>query len=53
MIRPDELKQMEIEQCDFEQLEKDIDEKIKENHGNYNICSNRRINKLFQTFRRQ
>lgn len=35
MIRPDDLKQMEIDQCDFEQLEKDIDEKIKENHGNY------------------
>ena len=25
MIKPDDLKQMEIEQCDFDKLEKDID----------------------------
>ncbi len=35
MLTPNDLKQMEIEQCDFEQLEKDIDESIKSNHGKY------------------
>ena len=35
MIRPDDLKQMEIKQCDFDKLEKEIDKSIKSNHGDY------------------
>ena len=33
MITPNDLREFEIEQCDFDKIEKDVDEEIKKNHG--------------------
>ncbi len=35
MLTPNNIREIEIKQCDFDKLEKDIDESIKRNHGNY------------------
>jgi len=35
MITPNDIREIEIEQCDFDKLEKDIDNSIKSNHGIY------------------
>jgi hypothetical protein len=35
MLTPKDIRKIEIVQCDFDKLEKDIDDSIKSNHGEY------------------
>ena len=35
MLTPNDIRKIEIKQCDFDKLEKDIDKSIESNHCNY------------------
>lgn len=35
MVTPNDIRKIKIKHCDFDKLEKDIDESIKSNHGDY------------------